>query len=194
MEIEQSVKGLSSIAFVFLLSCMSCFYLISNMSKKCSGQIPPVKEDTPWAYISISSGSEKKTVFLQYSGPQYWVLFILKWNFLTSMNCTYLCGESIQPILPWGCDFHTALCCSLTSSLRAAEAWMQLSEKVLSCTYVSVCVYTHIHVQIDTCCSNLDLDNPVCWNIQQRSPPQVFPQRLSHACTCVFPSGWQEQL
>lgn len=47
MEIEQSVKGLSSIAFVFLLSCMSCFYLISNMSKTCSGQIPPVKEDTP---------------------------------------------------------------------------------------------------------------------------------------------------
>lgn len=46
MDIEQSVKGLSFIAFVFVLSCMWCFYLISNMSKMCSGQEPPVKGDT----------------------------------------------------------------------------------------------------------------------------------------------------
>lgn len=51
MDIEQSVKGLSSIAFVFLLSCMWCFYLISNMSKTCSGQIPPVKDQAKASWL-----------------------------------------------------------------------------------------------------------------------------------------------
>lgn len=54
-----------------------------------------------------------------------------------------------------------------------------------------MCVCTHTGT--DRYCSNFDLDK-VCWTIQWKKPPQVFPQRLVCACTHVFPAGWQEQL